>query len=166
MTSCSEQGKRGPHPETKGFDPVSVYRTYDDFANDTERYFVEYFMRDAYRQYGYDFQFYDGAEVDEARAKELIAGFTTLNRYIRETWRKITETAQVDKNGRSLTEEERAQIQEGLLDECIRDFDENRLKVARLLLRSLRFVGRSGQPLCMTPMLELDPALLEQPVYH
>lgn len=166
MTYCSEQGKRDPHPETKGFDPVSVYRTYDDFANDTERYFVEYFMRDAYRQYGYDFQFYDGAEVDEARAKELIAGFTTLNRYIRETWRKITETAQVDKNGRSLTEEERAQIQEGLLDECIRDFDENRLKVARLLLRSLRFVGRSGQPLCMTPMLELDPALLEQPVYH
>ena len=166
MTYCSEQGKRDPHPETKGFDPVSVYRTYDDFANDTERYFVEYFMRDAYRQYGYDFQFYDGAEVDEARAKELIAGFTTLNRYIRETWRKITETAQVDENGRSLTEEERAQIQEGLLDECIRDFDENRLKVARLLLRSLRFVGRSGQPLCMMPMLELDPALLEQPVYH
>ena len=52
---------------------------------------MDYFMRDAYRQYGYDFQFYDGAEVDEARAKELIAGFTTLNRYIRETWRKITE---------------------------------------------------------------------------
>ncbi len=166
MTYCSEQGRRDPHPETKGFDPVSVYRTYDEFANGAERYFVEYFMRDAYQYYGYDFHFYDGADIDEARARELIAGFTTLNRYIRETWRKITETAQVDESGRSLTEAERAQVQEGLLDKCIQDFDENRLKIARQLLRGLRFVSRNGQPLRMTPMLELDPALLEQPLYH
>jgi len=42
----------------------------------------------------------------------------------------------------------------------------NRLSNARFLLRGLRFVNKKGQPLRMMPKLELDPALLEQPVYH
>lgn len=166
MTYCSENGKRDPHPETKGFDPVTVYRTYDDFANDVERYFLEYFTRDAYERYGYDFRYYDGAPVDEVKVKELINGFTTLNGYVRETWRKVSETARIDEAGRSLTADEWEQVQKHLLDEHIRDLDKNRLKIAQLLLQENHFVNKSGQPLRMMPMLEPDPALLEQPLYR
>lgn len=166
MTYCSEQGKLDPHPETKGFDTVSVYRTYDEFANNIERYFIEYFMRDAYQYYGYDFQYYDGAAVDEAKARELIAGFTTLNSYIRETCQKVTGTARIDESGGTLTDEEREQVQNHLLDEHIRELDENRLEIARLLLRGLRFVNANGQPMQMMKMLEPDPALLEREPYR
>ena len=41
-----------------------------------------------------------------------------------------------------------------------------RLNTAGLLLRGLRFVNPVGQELHMIPKLELDPALLEQPLYH
>ena len=166
LTYCSEQGKRDPHPETKGFDPVTVYRTYDEFAGHAERYFLEYFMRDAYQCYGYDFHYYDGAPVDEEKAEQLIACFTTLNSYNRETWMKLTETARIDETGRTLTAEEREQVQEYLLNKYISNFDANRLKIAKLLLRGLYFVNKNGQPLHMMPMLELNPALLEQPLYR
>lgn len=42
----------------RGFDPSSVYKTYDEYINDDERAYLEYFMRDAYEAYGYDFQYY------------------------------------------------------------------------------------------------------------
>ena len=37
---------------------------------------------------------------------------------------------------------------------------------AEVLLRNLRFQNMKGQPLRFMPKLELDPALLEQPIYH
>ena len=43
---------------------------------------------------------------------------------------------------------------------------QNREKNAEILMRGLRFVNRNGQPLHMMKKLELDPALLEQPIYH
>lgn len=33
-------------------------------------------------------------------------------------------------------------------------------------MRRLRFVNKNGAPLNFMPLLELDPALLEQPLYH
>ena len=45
-------------------------------------------------------------------------------------------------------------------------FKESRQKNAEILLRGLRFVNKRGQPLQMMKKLELDPALLEQPLYH
>ena len=61
MTYCSS--RKGIDPESlkgnaRGFDPATVYRTYDEFANDEERAFLEYFLRDAYEYYGYDFHYY------------------------------------------------------------------------------------------------------------
>ena len=32
----------------RGFDATAIYRTYDEYANDAERYYLEYFLRDAY----------------------------------------------------------------------------------------------------------------------
>ncbi len=39
-------------------------------------------------------------------------------------------------------------------------------RIAAFLLRGLRFVNKNGQPLKMMKPLKLDPALLEQPLYH
>lgn len=167
MTYCSEGGKRDPHPETKGFDPAPVYKTYDDFANDTERYYIEYFMRDVYAHYGYDFRYYDGAPMDEARARELIAGFTTLNGYIRETWKKALDSVSVlKKNGETVPPEEMEQARQEMTDAHIRKLEEKRVKIAKVLLREPRLVNPEGRPLEFMRKLEPDPALLEAPLYH
>lgn len=166
MTYCSENGRRDPHPETKGFDPAPIYKTYDEFINDSERYFIEYFLRDAYEYYGYDFQYYDGAAVDEEKLRELIAGFTTVNHYIRETWMKVFELARVSVNGERINEDAERKIQQQLLDEQMEKFDANRLRNAKILQQGLRFVNKRSQPLRFMRRLELDPALLEQPLYH
>ena len=48
----------------------------------------------------------------------------------------------------------------------MKSFRENRVKNSEILMRGLKFVNRHGQPLHMMPRLELDPELLEQPLYH
>ena len=56
MTYCSLAGRRNPESlkgNDRGFDTAAVYRSYDEYANDAERYFIEYFMRDVYEHYGY-----------------------------------------------------------------------------------------------------------------
>ena len=166
MTYCSQGDILNPHTDTKGFDPAPVYKTYDDFVNDAERYYIEYFLRDAYEYYGYGFQTYDGAEMNEERAKELISGFTTLNKYIRETWKFVTDKAEVSQCGQRIEGEEEKEIQDQLLEHYMEEFDKNRVENSKILLEGLRFVNRKGQPLRMMRKLELDPSLMEQPLYH
>ena len=166
MTYCSEGGRLDPHPETKGFDPAPVFKTYDDYANDDERYFIEYFLRDAYEYYGYDFHYYDGAPVDEAKAETLISGFTTMNHYMEETWIKLYMDAEVSQDGKRVDEEIERLVQRKLTQDHLKQFDTNRVESVKILLEGLRFINRNGQPLHMMPMLKLDPALLEQSVYH
>jgi len=165
MTYCSNGSQRDPHPETKGFDPASVYRTYDEYANDSERYYLEYFLRDAYEHYGYDFHYYDGGPMDMEKAKELIKGFTTLDHYIRRSMEEFINGA--DLSGEEpVSEEEAAVIKKTLLEGYISDIEKNRIEIAGILLRGMRFVNKRGQPLRFMPKLELDPALMEQPLYH
>jgi len=166
MTYCSEAGRLDPHPETKGFDPAPVYKTYDEYANDAERYFIEYFLRDAYAYYGYDFHYYDGDPVNEAKIKELLENFTTLDHYMRETWKLVFRQALVSKDGARLSPEEEEAVQMSMLEDHIRSFREKRLEHTRTLSSVRRFVNENGQPLRFMPKLEPDPALLEQPLYH
>jgi len=169
MTYCSLHGERDPESlegNDIGFSAAAIYRTYDDFVNNDERYFIEYFLRDAYEFYGYDFQYYDGAPVDEARAKELIEGFTTMNHYIRESYRRVYETASVMQNGERASAEIEAAVQEQLLENYMNAVLEKRVYNTGILLEGLRFVNKNGQPLRMMKKLELDPALLERPLYH
>ena len=168
MTRCTEHGKEAYTPgNAKGFDPISVYKTYDEFVNDKERYFIEYFLRDAYEYYGYSFQYYDGGEVDEAKAEELIDGFDTMDRYLRMTWNKMYDSVEVTSDDVEVVPDRvKEEIQKQLLENLIQGFHENRKKNAKVLLEGLRFVNKNGQPLHMMPLLELDPELLEQPLYH
>ncbi len=170
MTYCSLYGERDPESlagNDLGFSPAALYRTYDDYANDDERAFIEYFMRDAYETYGYDFMYYDGGPVDEERVDRWIDGFTTIEHYIRAAWEgNVLPLARVTKDGQEVTGEEAKEARKLSMDQDMEGIRENWHDVAHTLLRGLRFVNKNGQPLQMMPMLKLDPALLEQPLYH
>lgn len=170
MTYCSLAGERDPESlagNDLGFSPAAIYRTYDDYANDAERYFLEYFMRDVYEYYGYDFKYYDGAVVDEARVEELVGQFTTMDHYIRDSWyRNLQADMEIVTDGAPPTPEMREQVIQGILEQYSDQLRENRLRIAKFLLNAPYFINKRGQPLRMMPKLELDPALLEQPLYH
>lgn len=161
MTYCSS--RLGLNPESlkgnaRGFDPVTVYRTYDEYANDDERAFLEYFMRDIYQACGYDFYYYKGEPVDEAWVREKIGNFTTLNGYIIRSLWECFDGIRAKGTRMENDEQEIARHMDAL--------NQNRLRIAELLLKNPRFVTREGQPLRMIPVLQPDPALLEQPLYH
>lgn len=100
------------------------------------------------------------------RAKEWTDGFSTIDHYIRETWRYIYENASVSIGEKRLEGQAAQQVQDQLLEQQLQAFRQNRERNSEILMRGLRFVNRHGQPLRMMPRLELDPALLEQPLYH
>ena len=177
MTYCSEKGERDPHTDWKdyaaGFSLSSVYRTYDDYVNDSERKYIEYFLRDAYAFYGYDFHYYDGGEVTEETIREWVSDFERIDHYIRETWLKLYQsqnyTITTDDPNVSAEEIRKAvkdQIPEAMMKRQLEGFRNNRIKNAGIMQQDLRFVNMRGKPLQMTPMLALDPALLENEVYH
>ena len=170
MTYCSLFGERDPESlegNDLGFSPAAIYRTYDDYANDDERAFLEYFMRDAYETYGYDFMYYDGRPVDQAQADRWIEGFTTIEHYIRTAWKaNVLSQAHITKDGEEVTEEEAEWARNEALNQDMKGIKENWHSVAKTLLGGLYFVNANGQPLRMMPKLELDPALLEKPLYR
>lgn len=170
LTYCSLYGQRDPESlqgNDLGFSPAAIYRTYDEYMGEPERYYLEYFMRDAYEYYGYDFQYYDGAPVDLEKVKELVAHMDVSNRQFEETFQTHMESVGlVSLNGERL---EGVVAEEGMrqaLEAYLEAISEKRITIAETLLRGLRFVNKNGQPLRMMPRLELDPALLEQPLYH
>jgi len=167
MKNCTEAGGEVDTPgNAVGFDPVTVYRTYDDFVNDNERIYIEYFLRDAYEFYGYDFHYYDGQPMSKEQLKELINGFDTLDGYIAETWKLVFADAKVSMGGQRIAAEAEEKIQRELLENYMADVKKNRMNNVDILARGLYFINRNGQPLRLMPKLELDPALLEQPLYH
>lgn len=170
MEVCSEGGKPLPYREidgrAPGFNVDTVYRTYDEYVNDSERYFIEFFLRDAYEYYGYSFQNYDGAPMDEKKAGELVSDFTTINHYMEDTWIKLYLDAEVSQDGKRVDEETEKMVQRKLAQNHIKQFDANRINNVKILLEGLHFVNKDGQPLRMMPKLQLDEALLEQPLYH
>ncbi|MDE6589033.1 MAG: hypothetical protein K2K53_01540, partial [Oscillospiraceae bacterium] len=169
MTYCSLNGERDPESlegNDIGFSTAALYRTYDDYVNDAERTYIEYFLRDAYEAYGYDFQYYDGQPMTAEQVNELLEGFTTIDHYIRDTWKKLYKSVEVTVNDQQAEEAIVLDIQSQMLENQVKAFHENRKRNTEILMRGLRFVNRHGQPLHMMPKLELDPALLEQPLYH
>lgn len=168
MDYCSEFGVPRDYGGyiAGGFDTAPVYKSYDEFVNDSERKYIEYFLRDAYEYYGYSFHYYDGQPITIEQIDALSEDFSTIDHYMRETWIRLYQTAEVSLNGEKVDEEIQKQVQENLLEGQMNAFRENRKNNSRILMRGLRFLNRNGQPLHMMPMLELDPELLENPIYH
>ncbi|WP_251316377.1 hypothetical protein [Flintibacter muris] len=168
MTKCTDCGKEAIVPgKATGFDPVTVYKTYDEYVNDKERIFIEFFLRDAYQYYGYDFHYYDGKPMDKEQVDELLKGFDTIDSYIRKTWRLAVARTEVWQDGVLVEDEKvRDEVHEQMVDNYIQRVWESRRKMADVLMNDLRFVGKNGQPLHMMPLLKPSPELLEQPLYH
>ena len=164
MTYCSSH--LGVSPESfagnvRGFDPATVYRTYDEYANDEERAFIEYFMEDIYKACGYDFHYYKGEPVDETWAEEKTSRFSTIDGWIAKSLRGYYQ-AKREKGEYEGNED----VDEAAIKLHLESCRENRLRIAGLLLKNPRFITHKGQPLRMIPVLQPDPALLEQPLYH
>ena len=167
MTYGSEFGERIKYKNPAGvFNLKPVYKTYHEFANDSERIYIEYFLRDAYQFYGYDFLFYDGRPMTIEQVDRLTDDFTTIDRYIRETWNKVYQSVNFSANGQRVDEQIECQVRERLLENQMRTFHENRRRNSRILMEGLQIANRSGQPMRMMPLLKLEPALLENPVYR
>lgn len=169
MTYCSLYGERDPESlkgNDLGFSTDAIYRTYDDYTDDAERCFLEYFLRDAYEYYGYDFNYWNGRPIGEDQLDDLIGKFKTLNRFIQENRHNLFWQMTVSQNGKQVEPQLQEEIREKLLADNMRQIQENRSTIAKLLLKRPRFVNKNGQPLRMMPKLKLDPALLEQPLYH
>lgn len=168
MTYCSENGVRDTQSwagNVIGFDTATVYRTYDDWTNDIERASLEYQLRDAYEYYGYDFHYYDGQPVDEDGLQKLLDGYTKLDSMVRETWARYYQPKILNGGWDALTESEQEKLN-GQLDKLLEKYRKNRLEIGQTMMGTPRFVNEREQPLHMIPLLKLDPALLEQPLYR
>lgn len=75
--------------------------------------------------------------------------------------------AAISVNGKPITEKDLLEdSKKTFLEKKKEEMDEVRLKLATRLMGQLYFINKNGQPLRMMPKLELDPALLDQPLYH
>lgn len=170
LTYCS--GPNGLNPESFagnaiGFDPKTVYAKYDEYANDEERAFIEYFMRDAYEAYGYAFQYYKGEPVDENWVHDKIAHFTCADSYIRATWLDCFQhNIEVEIKHNEVSADITSTTCEESVDNVMKTIHNTRLEYSLMLLRGLYFVNMRNQPLRMMEPLKLDPALLDGPAYH
>lgn len=75
--------------------------------------------------------------------------------------------AAISINGTPITENDVLEdSKKTFLEKKKAEMDVLRLKLASRLMDGLYFINKNGQPLRMMPKLELDPALLDQPLYH
>lgn len=167
MESCTEGGVEKITPgNAVGFDTSSVYKKGEDMMSPSEGAYIEYFLRDAYQRYGYDFHYYDGQPVDMERVREWIKGFTMINHYMRKSWSEVFAKITVSEERLKEDPDAKEKVQADALKHFMDDLDPNRLKNSEILIGHVEFVNKNGQPLYMMPMLQLDPELLENPVYH
>lgn len=168
MTYCSSyRGVNKPSLEGNviGFDTATVYRTYDEYANNAERCFVEYMSYDVYKAYGYDFKYYDSSEMTKKKMEELIKNFTTINGFIEYSIRYLAKKV-VEETEDNYNDDDIERVVQEIIDEKMEKIYENRLEIAETLMKGIKLVNKELQPLHFMKKLELNTELLEQPLYH
>lgn len=75
---------------------------------------------------------------------------------------------QQEKTGypKEITPKMQEDLTKQLLEKRMEDAKDERWENVKILMRGLHFVNKNLQPLHMMPKLELDPELLEQPLYR
>ena len=165
MTYCS--GTSGKNPvsfigNAVGFDTSAVYNTYDEFLDESARVLLEYFLRDAYKEYGYDLIYYKGEEATSAWVTDNMERAVKLNEIIRTTDANSVRAALL-KTGD--TPEKASDIAKLSGDAKLLAYNKNRQKIMNYLLHNPQFVSTSGQPLRFMRLLQPNPDLLVQPLY-
>jgi len=163
MTYCSENGAE---KEGVGFGTGPVFRPYLQFAGYVEQWMFEFLFRDAYRQYGYDFIYYKGEPESEAQAEKDVSWFSALEYHMRELRRRLYKEVKLAKGVPEAKAEDLTPLEAKRIDDDILAHRRLRAQTVKFLLQEPRFVSPRGRPLEMMPMLRLDEALLEQPLYH
>ncbi len=178
MTYCSTlRGINVPASDYEGvyggFDATPVYNTYDDYADDADRALLEYCMRDAYDFYGYSFHYYHGETVDDAWIKEKATGASHLDRYVEEINQMTYADALLKELVKQGPEQDTPENREDALLQAslqakmdVELYQDSRIKAMKALEKLQLFINRQGQLLQMMKPLQLDPTLLEQPLYH
>ena len=171
MAYCSSMGLRDPGKEigddayAAGFSLSSVYKTYDDLCGDEDRRLIEFFLREAYEFYGYDFHYYDGMPMDEGQVLRQVEHFPLADRILRETqealWKKEAE-----RDGVPIDTEEREDALERRMEQRMHRIYSARKEAVSLLMREVTFVNEKGEPLQMMRLLKPIPNLLAQEIYH
>ena len=91
--------------------------------------------------------------------EQKLHSFTCLDGYIERSYQNALPLKAITvTNGKEVIDMQ--------VESIVPRYEENRRRIADFLLRGLRFVNKQGQPLKMMKPLKLDPALLEQPLYH
>lgn len=159
MTYCSYEG----WIRQDGFSTAAVYRTRDEFSDEYERRLMEYLLRDVYKFYGYDFNYYDGTHMTQEEIEELLGKCHTNEDLVRASW--WTNRERLEKK-QEITGEELDQLIRDHIEANVAIHKETRLLAIRVLRHGLRFCNEKGTPLRLMTQLEPKPELLEQPLYH
>ena len=117
--------------------------------------------------------YYDGQPASPEKIREKAQRFDTIYSFIRKSMKTFFEETVVEMREKAAeageeqeyantVEEEAAQS----LEKYMRQQEERTMSVTNLLLGGLKFVAKDGQPLEFMPRLDLDPELLEQPLYR
>ena len=98
--------------------------------------YLEYLMGDVYRRYGYDFQYYDGAPMDEEAMNALVGRLHGCTDLILASYKKAMEH-KVFFEG-----EDPEQRRQEILTEIGENMAAKRREIAGVLMRGLRFVNK------------------------
>ena len=161
MTYCSDATGRDPHGI--GFDAARVYRVYERFCDNSERRLLEYLLRDVYETYGYSYEQYDGEPMTGEQIDDLLGQCTYLFWYVAESWKRNR-----DQIGRQLSmegEELNKYIADSFAEVC-NAYRDQRKQIIRVLCKNPVFCNEMGERLALMKQLALDPALMENPLYH
>ena len=166
MTYCSLKGKRDPVSKlagtSAGFDTRSIFTVQEGYMDDGARKFVEYLMRDAYKEYGYDTQWWRGEPVDLDTMGEWIQAPGAVRDRLRETQAAMDEVYRQKIGFDPLSEEQWEELEEALVERAV----SVRRRAALGLMEDLRFVSLEGVPLVYGRLLHPDPELLDGPLYR
>ena len=182
MKYCSLYGEKNMKSfatNVIGFDTTSVYKKYEDILDISEKYLIEYAHQNAYKYYGYDFEYYDNKQLDDEQIEMIV---DNCNKYITH----YLETAKYHLNkyemkiidiSEDFSVEYYKQISykdEKEKSEMIDDFSQKYLKlqmdrikhILKMIKPNDKIVNKNGTELKFMPMIEPIKELMVNPKYR
>ncbi len=184
MKYCSRYGKVDAESDPTslvGFDTRSVFRKYEEFVDPEEQYMLEYMQQNAYKEYKYDFQYYDGKEITEQKAEQLIEGCHKQQSMVCDRMKEFLKQRD-DKyklfdiliNGRILfapsityeNEDERLEDIDKLAKKYYKFHTDKLKEILMTIDPNARVIDENGDDKVFMKLLEPIEELMVEPLYH